>query len=131
MKLRVRDIVCYQGQDLVVEGLLTYRVGGKTHVLARLVDRDTVLWLEPQADDSEDRLLLFSEIDDVDVETPPPPTISHQGRSYLPRFSGTATVELAGRVPDRVAGSCELWRYRAAGDHYLQIERWADRRVTL
>ena len=42
----------------------------------------------------------------------------------MPRLSGTATVTVEGSVSDRAAGSCELWRYRAAGDVFLQIEKW-------
>jgi hypothetical protein len=131
MKLRLRDIFSYQGKDYVTEGLVTYRLGGKAYKLARVVDGKTVLWVEPLTDDADDRLLIFSEVPPLDLSTPPPSTISHDGKSFLPKLSGPATVELAGKVSDRVAGACELWRYRAAGDVYLQIERWSDRIVTL
>jgi len=131
MKLRLRDIVSYQGKDFLVEGLLTYRLSGKSLRLGRLVDGATVRWLEPLSDDLDERVLLFEEVTDLSVGAPPPSSVSYQGRSYLPRLSGPAAVEVAGQVPDRVAGTCELWRYRAAGDLYLQIERWPDRMVTL
>jgi hypothetical protein len=131
MKLRLRDIVSYQGKDFLVEGLLTYRLGGKSYRLGRLVDGATVGWLEPLSDDVDDRVLLFEEVTGLSIGAPPPPTVSYLGRSYLPRLSGQATVEVAGQVPDRIAGTCEMWRYRAAGDLYLQIERWPDRMVTL
>jgi hypothetical protein len=131
MKLRLRDIVSYQGKDFVTEGLLTYRLGGKIYRLARVVDGDAVRWVEPLTDDTDDRVLWLEEVTGVGVGAPPPPTVSYQGRSYLPKLSGQATVEVAGRVPERVAGSCELWRFRAAGDLFMQIERWPDRTVTL
>jgi hypothetical protein len=131
MKLRLRDIVSYQGKDYVVEGLLTYRVGGKAYKLARVVDGDTVRWVEPLTDDSDDRVLWLEDVGGIGVGAPPPSTVSYQGRSYLPKLSGQATVEVAGRVPDRVAGTCDLWRFRAAGDLFLQIEKWPDRTVTL
>lgn len=131
MKLRVRDIVSHQGRDYVVEGLLTYKLGGKTYRLARIVDGATVRWLEPLTGDVDDRVLLLDEITDLDIETPPPATISHHGKSYVPRLSGQAAVEIAGQVPERLAGACEVWRYRAAGDVFLQIERWPDRTVVL
>jgi hypothetical protein len=130
MKLRLRDIVSYQGKDFVVEGLLTYRLSGKVYRLARVVDGNTVRWVEPLTDDLDDRVLMLEEIS-LDVGTPPPPTISYQGQSFLPRMSGQATVEVVGKVPDRFAGTCDLWRYRAAGDLFLQIERWPDRTVKL
>ena len=131
MKLRLRDILSYQGKDYVTEGLLTYRVGGKVLRLARVVDGDTVRWVEPLVDDSDDRLLILDEIAGLDLSPPPPPTVAYQGKSYLPKFSGQAAVEVAGKIPDRLAGACELWRYRAAGDVFLQIERWPDRTITL
>lgn len=131
MKLRLRDIVSYQGKDYVVEGLITYRLGGKVYRLARVVDGDEVRWVEPLTDDLDDRLLWLEDVEGTDFTTPPPSTISFHGQSYLPRFSGQATVEVAGKVPDRFAGSCDLWRYRAAGDLFLQIERWPDRVIVL
>jgi hypothetical protein len=131
MKLRLRDIFSYQGRDYVVEGLLTYRLSGKVLRLARVVDGQKVCWVEPLTDDSDDRVLILEEITGLDLSTPPPASISYQGRTYLPKLSGQATVEAAGKVADRLAGTCEVWRYRAAGDVFLQIERWPDRTVTL
>lgn len=131
MKVQVRDIVSHQGRDWVVEGILTYKIAGRTLPLARLVDGQQVAWLEPLLDDMDDRVLWFTETTDLDTATPPAATLAYQGKSYVPRFSGAATVAIEGRVPGRSNGTCELWRYRAAGDVYLQIERWPDRVVTL
>ena len=131
MKLKVRDIVSHQGKDYVVEGLVTYSVGGKTYPLARTVEGARVAWIEPLMDELDDRILLFSEVKDLEVGTPPPPTISYKGKSYLPRFGGAATVTVDGKVSDRKGGSCEVWRYRAAGDVFLQIEKWPDKVVVL
>jgi hypothetical protein len=131
MKLRLRDIVSYQGKDFVVEGLLSYKLGNKVYRLARVVDGNTVRWIEPLTDDADDRVLLLEDVKDLEMSTPPPATISYRGGSYVPRLSGQATVEVAGKVPDRFAGNCELWRYRAAGDLFIQIERWSDRVVVL
>lgn len=131
MKLRLRDIISYQGKDYVVEGLLTYKLSGKTYRLARVVDGATVRWIEPLMDDMDDRILWLEEVRDLDMATPPPSTISYRGKSYVPRLSGQATVEIAGKIADRFAGTCDVWRYRAAGDLFVQIERWADRVVAL
>ena len=131
MKLRPRDVISYQGQDFVVEGILGYKLAGKSYPLARAVDGDEVRWIEPLMDALDDRLLLFKEVKDLRVATPPPPTIVYKGGSYVPRLSGTATVDVDGSVPDRAAGSCEVWRYRAAGDLFLQIEKWSGKTVTL
>jgi hypothetical protein len=131
MKLRPRDVISYQGQDFVVEGILSYKLGGKTYPLARAVDGDEVRWIEPLIDELDDRVLFLQEVRDLRVATPPPPTIAYKGQSYVPRLSGQATVDLDGSVSDRTAGSCELWRYRAAGDLFLQIEKWSGKTVAL
>ena len=134
MKLRPRDIISYQGRDFVVDGVLTYKLGGKVYPLARAADGDQiddVRWVEPLMDATDDRLLFFQEVRDLRVATPPPPTIAYKGASYVPRLSGQATVEIEGAVPDRTAGTCEVWRYRAAGDLFLQIEKWSGKTITL
>jgi len=131
MKLRPRDVISHQGKDFVVEGILTYKLGVKTYHLARAVDGAAVLWVEPMHTDADDRLIIFHEVKDLPLGTPPPATISYKGQSFLPRFSGTATVDVDGVVAERDAGTCELWRYRGAGDIYLQIEAWPTGTVVL
>jgi hypothetical protein len=37
-------------------------------------------------------------------------------------LTGKSTVEVSGTLPDRSAGSVQLWRYHAAGDLALHIE---------
>jgi hypothetical protein len=124
MKLRLRDVISYQGQDLVVEAILTYRLGGKSYPLVRAVDGEDVRWVEPLLSDADDRFLFFKEVRDLPLATPPPATIAYKGASYVPRLSGTASVEIEGAAPSRQTGPCEMWRYRAAGDMFLQIEKW-------
>jgi hypothetical protein len=136
MKLRLRDVISYQGRDFVVEAILTYRLAGKSYPLARAVDgdqggNDNVRWVEPLLSDLDDRFLFFKEVRDLSLGTPPPSTISYKGASYVPRLSGTATVEIEGNAPGRNPGPCELWRYRAAGDVFLQIEKWPNLTVAL
>ena len=120
--IKPRDVVSYLGRDYLVEGVLRYKVNGKVFSLAKAVDEDTVLWVEPIIDAIDDRLLLMTEVHDLDVVAPPPQTISYRQSAFLPRLAGTATVDVEGAVPERPAGTFELWRYRAAGDLFLQIE---------
>ena len=131
MKLRLRDVISHQGTDFVVEAILTYRLAGKAHPLARAVDGEEVCWVEPPLGDLDDRFLFFKDVRDLNLGTPPPATISYKGASYVPRLSGTATVEIEGAAPARAAGPCDVWRYRAAGDIYLQIEKWPSQTVAL
>ena len=131
MKLRPRDVISYQGQDYVVEGIVTYKLGGKVHRLARAVDGAAVVWVEPLMTDADDRLVFFHEVNDLPLVTPPPATISYKGQSYLPRLSGTAAVDVDGVIAEREAGTCEVWRYRGPGDIFLQIELWPSGTVVL
>jgi len=127
MKLQVRDVVSYAGRDYIVEGILTYQLGGKSFQLARAVDSEIVLWIEPPREEADDRLLVLREIRDLEMSVPPPESISYHDLTYVRRLVGRATVEVAGQVPDRAGGSVQLWRYRAAGDLFLQIEEGAGR----
>jgi hypothetical protein len=127
MKLQVRDVVSYAGRDYVVEGVIGYQLGGKGFQIARAVDGEIVLWIEPPKDEADDRMLVLREIRDLEMSVPPPESISYHDLTYVRRLTGRATVELAGQVPDRSGGSVQLWRYRAAGDLFLQIEEGGGR----
>jgi hypothetical protein len=126
MKMQVRDVVSHLGRDYLVEGVVTYRVNGKQFQLVRAVDgKDAgqdVLWVEPTRGDSDDRVLVLKEIQDLEMAVPPPESIQYGDFTYLQRLTGTATVEISGAVPERSPGRAQLWRYRAAGDLFLHIE---------
>jgi hypothetical protein len=133
MKIQIRDVLSLSGRDYVVEGLVFYRVAGKTTVLARAVDDARVVWIESPSSDlgggdtgaataAMDRLLVLHEIKDLDLSLPPPESISYHGISYVLRLAGRAAIEIRGAVPERAASMAQLWRYRTAGDQILQIE---------
>jgi hypothetical protein len=126
MVLHPHDIVGYQGVDYLVEGILDYKLAERVVRLACMTANGQLRFLELPATSLADRLLVLAAIDGLDITTPPPDTIYHRGESYLLRLSGSAQVTIAGNVPDRQPGACMLWRYRAAGGQFLQIERWAD-----
>jgi hypothetical protein len=127
MKIQVNDAVSYAGRDYIVEGVVAYDSGGDTWQLARAVDGDTVLWVEPPHLDTEDRLLVLHEIRDLEMSVPPPTAIAYHDLTYVQRLATRVTVGVDGRVPDRKPGAVMLWRYRAAGDLYLQLEEGAGR----
>jgi hypothetical protein len=122
MALKPRDVVSYLGRDYVVEGVVTYKLAGKSHPLARAVDGDAVLWIEPLMDDLDDRMLVLAEVHDLDIGTPPPQSISYRQSAFVPRWSGPTTVDIQGQIPGQSSGPREVWRYRASGDVFLQIE---------
>jgi hypothetical protein len=121
-KIHVRDVVSFFGRDYLVEGVIGYHVNGKRFQLARAVDGDAVLWVEPLRDDGDDRLMVFKEVRDLEMAIPPPATILYNGATYLQRLTGKSTLEVAGSIPERSAGTVQLWRYHAAGDLALHIE---------
>ena len=129
MKIQVKDIISFAGRDYVVEGTATYHLAGKTSVLARAVDGDMVFWIESPRDGeaTSDRLLVLREIRDLEIAVPPPESIAYHDLTYVQRLAGRATVDVAGDVPDCSAGATDVWRYRAAGDLYLQIEEGGGR----
>jgi hypothetical protein len=123
MKLSLGDMVGYQGVDYRVDDILTYALADRDLRLARIVAGGKIRFLEPATSDAADRVLVLAEIEGLDITTPPPATIYHRGESYLLKVSGAAKVTAAGgEVRTRT-----LWRYRAAGDQFLQIEQWPDR----
>ena len=100
-------------------------------MLAHLVDGERVLWMEPLVGELDERVLFLEEVRDLDMTTPPPANILYKGRTYLRVLAGQALVETSGQTPGRVSGTCEVWRYRAAGDTFIQIEAWPDGQVVL
>jgi hypothetical protein len=131
MKLHLKDVVSYAGTDYLVEGLIGYRLGRRKRVLARLVDGERILWMQPVSDELHERVLFLEEVHDLDMTTPPPANIYFKGRTYLRVHAGQAEVTTSGRTPGRVSGTCEVWRYRAAGDTFIQMEAWPDGLVVL
>ena len=125
MKIHVRDVVSFFGRDYLVEGVIGYQVNGKRFQLARAVDGEAVLWVEPLRDDADDRLMVFKEVRDLEMSIPPPASILYGNGTYLQRLTGKATLDVAGTVPERSAGVAQLWRYHAAGDLALHIESGA------
>jgi hypothetical protein len=119
-------MVGYQGTAFTAQGVLDFRLADRGLRLVRLVASDRVLWLDVASRDFGDRLLLLAEIPVLDITTPPPATIYHGGESFLLKLAGAAQVAVTGSVSGRAPGPCALWRYRAAGDRWLQIEAWPD-----
>ncbi len=125
MPIHIRDVLSFSGRDYVVEGTVGYLLAGKRSVMARSVDGETTAWVEFPADEAgppAERLLVLHEVHDLDLAMPPPDSIDYHQLSYVQRLAARAVIEIDGLVPDHAAGALQVWRYRAAGDRYLQIE---------
>jgi hypothetical protein len=123
--IQIRDVLSFSGRDYVVEGTVTYQLAGKPFVLARAVDGAAVAWVESPDDGAgalADRLLVLHEVRDLDLAVPPPESIDYHRLSYVQRLTARATIEIGGVVPEHATGALQVWRYRAAGDLFLQIE---------
>jgi hypothetical protein len=123
--IHIRDVLSFSGRDYVVEGTVAYLLAGKRSVMARAVDGETTTWVEfpdQEAGPPAERLLVLHEVHDLDLAMPPPESIDYHQLSYVQRLTARAVVEIDGAVPEHVAGALQVWRYRAAGDRYLQIE---------
>lgn len=127
MKLKLGDSVGYQGIDYRVDNVVTYALADRDLRLARLVAASQVRFVEPPTSEASGRALVLTEIEGLDITAPPPATIYHHGESYLLKISGAAQVTTAKGGSGSATGTCMLWRYRAAGDQFLQIEQWPDR----
>jgi Domain of unknown function (DUF4178) len=127
MTIQLHDVVSYAGRDYIIEGVVAYGTGAESWQLARAVDGDAVLWIEPPHAETGERLLVLREIRDLEMSVPPPAAIAYHELTYVQRLATRATIALEGRVPERSSGSAMLWRYRAAGDLYLQLEEGAGR----
>jgi hypothetical protein len=123
--IHIRDVLSFHGRDYLVEGKVAFLLAGRRSVMARAVDGQTVVWVEFPDEETHppaDRLLVLHEVHDLDVAIPPPESIEYHQLSYVQRLAARAIIELDGVVPDHSAGALQVWRYRAAGDRYLQIE---------
>ena len=127
MRINPKDVVSFAGRDYIVEGTVTYHLGGKTFMLARAVDGELVFWIEALRDEADDRLLVLREIRDLEIAVPPPKASATTTSCTCSGCRARATIEVAGRVPERSAGSADVWRFRAAGDLFLQIEEGGGR----
>lgn len=126
MKPKLHDAIGYLGVTYTVAGLVDHRLADRTLRLARLAGGERVLYLEPPATDLSDRVLVLAEIAPLDLTAPFPATLYHGGESFLLKLSGASQAIVTGDVPGRRSGACTLWRYRAAGDRFLQLEAWPD-----
>ena len=130
MPIHIRDVLSFSGRDYVVEGTVSYLLAGKRSVMARAVDGETTAWVEFPDDEAgppAERLLVLHEVRDLDLAMPPPESIDYHQLSYVQRLTARAVIEIDGAVPEHAAGALQVWRYRAAGDRYLQIEEGNER----
>ena len=118
MKIHVRDVVSFFGRDYLVEGVVGYDVNGKRFQLARAVDGDAVLWVEPLHDDGDERLLVLQgdprSRDGGPAAGDDPLQRRHVRAAPRP---ASVTVERRGHAcPTAAPRRRQLWRYHAAGD---------------
>lgn len=132
--LRVNDIVVYNGQDFLVEGVIRYDEAGHSWSMARIVDVREAHWLlvglERSGGSSKK---LLSRNDKVPMDAYPPEVLIVEEKRYTFDKRGTATASLDGDTGSLGGGGdgasahrCRWWSYNAAGSDALLVEQWGD-----
>lgn len=121
--LRMGDIISYMGQDFLVEGHLLYDEDGWTWDTYMLKDQDTVRWLSVEWDD-EREVWLWDELEDFEIEFPPPAEITYDGEVFTLDEKGTARAENQGKTRRRQGASVEYFEYSGSDERSLSVEKW-------
>lgn len=123
--LPLRSTISYGGHDFQITASLQYQLSNRSFIMYRLTGSTGRRYFEPAFDIPGERGLWLSEISLLDIDAPFPRTIDWQGRSYLQSWGGLTALrgEEADEDVSLPAGPTWVWRYRASGDEYLQIEQ--------
>ena len=134
--LRVNDVVQYGGHDDLVEGVVVFEEDGHRWNAARLVDGRDERWLVAGMERTgSGRTRVVSPMPELELSGYPPETLVAGGVRYVLDKRGTATAKLYGdagvigeqaQSPADAVLRCRWWRYEAAGDQTLIVERWGD-----
>ena len=120
--LRTGDVVTHLGRDFLVEGVVQLEDGSHRRRLARLVDRDDVLWL--LADEQE--LVLLKPDASETPPTPPPDTLVLGGETFRLRDVGSGRAGRHGDVGARSTDKCRFWRYSGPGGRRAWLDEFKD-----
>jgi hypothetical protein len=121
--LPLLSTISYGGLDFQVLASLHYQLPNCVVMMYQLMGPAGMRYFEPELDKPGERALWLTEIPALEIDTPPPRIIDWQGRSYLQVWGGSALVRCEGDASPKTPLTVWLWRYRAAGDEYLQIEQ--------
>ena len=133
--LRVGDIVQYEGEDYLVEGVLAFDEDGHRWRGARLTDGNNSRWLYVGMERMGSASKRFLDIDEnLELSGFPPESIVIGKSRYTLEKRGTATAKVSGDVgslpgvsglgPESVF-RCRWWRYEGAGSITLVLEEWS------
>lgn len=128
LKLRVGDVVAYDGVDFIIEQKYIYSSGGYYWYSYHLKDRvgDKEQWISAEYDDE----LIITLDEDLDMTVPKqaPSTLTYRNRGYRQCEHGHAQVTIwhAGSAKP-VTTTVEYWDYEGEDDDTtLGVERWDD-----
>ena len=128
LKLRVGDVVGFDGNDFIIEQKYIYSAGGYYWYSYHLKDRasDKELWISGEYDDE----LIVTIDQDVEMAIPErvPSSLTHQGKRYNQSEHGQANVTIwnAGSAKP-VNTTVEYWDFEGDDDEVtMGVERWDD-----
>lgn len=121
--LQVGDIAQYMSRDWVVEGKLTYNVGGYIWFEYLLQDDNDIRWLSVDEDDRVE-VAFLEPTDRLEVSQTPPKQLTFADDTYRRVDSGMAKMSRVGTTLRKTAERCEYFDYEGSNDNVLSIEIW-------
>ena len=121
--LQIGDIVQYIDRDWVVEGKLTYNVGGYIWFEYLLQDDNDIRWLSVDEDDRVE-VAFLEPINQLEVSQNPPKQLTFANETYRCVDSGMAKMTRVGTTLRKNAERCEYFDYKGSNDNVLSIEIW-------
>ncbi len=125
MPIHIRDVLSFHGRDYWSKGRPLPPGRQDLAAGARRRRRDGAVGRAARRRRGRpaDRLMVLHEVRDLEMAVPPPRV--HRLSPAAATCSGWRRgrpIEVDGVVPEHTTGPLQVWRYRAAGDLYLQIE---------
>ena len=121
--LQIGDIIQYMGRDWVVEGKLTYNVGGYIWFEYLLQDNNDIRWLSVDEDDRVE-VAFLEPTNQLEISQTPPKQLTFADEIYRCVDSGMAKMTRVGTTLRKTAERCEYFDYKGNGDNVLSIEIW-------
>ncbi len=123
--IQVGDIICYKGDNWIVEGRVIYDGGGFNWIEYLLLNEDKICWLSIEQDDLIE-VLWFEPINALTVNTNPPSELDFNGNLYKCVESGKATIKYEGNTHNKQEPSCTYYDYESENNQVLAIEIWGN-----
>jgi hypothetical protein len=126
-QLEPQDVIEFEGQSFLVEGVVRFQEHGLRWLAARMVDGADERWLRVQR---RDGLVLCVARAQAGLAwtSPPGERLTHDGEAYMLAKLGQARVEVVGQVGRAPQLDAGYWEYEGPGDRRLFVEQTGEGR---